>query len=172
MHKNWLLLPIFGVALVINPYLACSSEDESDFTYSEADMKEALLGIWQGTAELDGEAVPFSLVLEQSSAKSSPQNVAAPKVQPQCGSRSFVKPAGACVSFSTMPVVGTLTSENPTLNGAVEGDIAAYRNLEPAELTLRLEDGKVLSGMIENQSLSAGQINTNVQLGTFSLSRP
>ena len=171
MHKKWLLLPAFGVALVINPYLACSSEDENDFTYSEADMKEALLGTWQGTAELDGETVPFSLVLEQASAKSSTQSIAAPKVQPQCGSRSFVKPAGACVSLSTMPVVGALTSENPTLNGVVEGDIAAYRNLEPVQLTLRLEDGKVLSGMIENQSLSEGLINTNVQLGTFSLSR-
>ena len=172
MTKKWLLLGVFGVALVINPYLACSSENDSDFTYSEADMKEALLGTWQGTAELDGESVPFSLVLEQASAKSSTQSISAPGVQPQCGSRSFVKPAGACISLSDMPVLGTLTSENPNLNGAVDGHIQAYRTLEGAQLKLRLEDGKVLDGLIEKQSLNDGRITTNVQLGTFSLSRP
>ena len=69
MMRTWLVFGVFGVALVVNPYLGCSSSEE-DFTYSEQDMKAAILGEWQGTGELDGEAVAFTLKLEQASAKS------------------------------------------------------------------------------------------------------
>jgi hypothetical protein len=169
--KKWLLMGVFGLALVVNPYLGCSSNGQ-DFSYSEADLKDATLGTWQGSAEIDGEQVEFSLVLEQASAKSKTQSLSAPKVQPQCATRSFVKPAGACASLSEMPVVGTLTSVNPELNGAVDGVVHAYQNLSPADLSLRLEDGKQLTGMVEKQSLSDGRITSKVELGTFSLSRP
>lgn len=173
MNKKWLLLGVFGLALVVNPYLACSSSNDTEFRYSEADMKEAVLGTWQGTAEMDGETVEFSLVLEQASAKSKTQSVSAPKVQPQCTSRSFVKPAGACWVMSTMPLVGTLTSVNPALNGAVDGEARIDGvELGAAELSLRLEDGKQLSGALEKQALSDGSITSKARLGTFSLSRP
>jgi hypothetical protein len=171
MTKKWLLLGVFGFAFVMNPYLACSNAKESDFSYSEADMKDAALGSWEGTAEIDGESVDFSLVLEQASAKSKTQGVSAPKVQPQCASRSFVKPAGACLTMSEMLVVGTLTSVNPALNGPVDGSVVAYKDLGPAELTLLLDDGTRLDGKLEKQALSEGQISAK-QLGTFSLSRP
>jgi hypothetical protein len=105
MSKKWLLLGIFGLALVINPYLACSSSEEG-FAFSESDLKAAVLGTWQGTADLDGETVEFSLVLDQASAKFKTQSLSPPKVQPQCGARSFVKPAGACISNTNMPVSG------------------------------------------------------------------
>jgi hypothetical protein len=173
MSKKWLLLGVFGLALVVNPYLACSNSNEQEFTFSESDVKEAVLGTWQGTADLDGETVEFSLVLEQASAKSQTQSLSAPKAQPQCSSRSFVKPAGACGVSTSMPVVGTLTSVNPVLNGVVDGDVNIYgRDLVGAGLALRLEDGTQLSGQIEKQSLSDGSITSKVQQGTFSLSRP
>ncbi len=170
--KKWLVLGVFGLALVLNPYLACSSSSgASDFTYAEADMRGAVLGTWQGNAEIDGEAVPFSLVLEQASGKSRTQSLSAPKVQPQCGSRSFVKAAAACISLSDMPVIGMLSSENPAFNGAVEGHVQAFRTLEAAPLTLQLEDGKVLSGTIEKQALSEGRIAAAADIGTFSMAR-
>jgi hypothetical protein len=171
MTKKWLLLGVFGLAFVMNPYLACSNAGESEFSYSEADMKEAALGSWEGSAEIDGESVDFSLLLEQASAKSKTQSVSAPKVQPQCASRSFVKPAGACLTMSELLVVGTLTSVNPALNGPVDGSVVAYKDLGPAELTLHLENGTRLEGRIEKQSLSEGQISAQ-QSGPFSLSRP
>ncbi len=170
--KKWLLLGVFGLALVVNPYLGCSHSGESDFTYAESDMKDAVLGTWQGSAEIDGETVPFSLVLEQASGKSKTQSISAPKVQPQCGSRSFVKAAAACLSLSDMPVIGTLSSENPAFNGAVEGHVQAFRTLAAAPLTLQLEDGKVLSGTIEKQALSEGRIAATAEVGTFSMARP
>jgi hypothetical protein len=172
MSKKWLLLAVFGVALVINPYLACSSKDD-EFSFTESDLKAAVLGTWQGTADLDGETVEFSLVLEQASAKSKAQSLSAPKVQPQCGARSFVKPAGACIGSTTMPVSGTLTSVNPALNGVVDGDVNILGNiLSGAELALRLEDGTLLNGVIEKQSISDGLVSKSRQIGTFSLSRP
>lgn len=171
MSKKWLFLGVLGLALVVNPYLACSSKDD-DFSYSESEFKAAVLGTWQGTADLDGEQVEFSLVLEQAPAKSKTQSLAAPKVQPQCGTRSFVKPAAACISMSEMPIVGSLTSVNPELNGAVDGDVHAYAQLDPLDVTLRLEGGKELRGMIKGQALSDGQISASTQLGTFALTRP
>ena len=60
MTRNWLTLGLFSASMVVNPYVACS-EHEADFTYSEQDMKTAILGDWEGSADLDGEAVPFTL---------------------------------------------------------------------------------------------------------------
>lgn len=171
MTKNWLYLGVFGVALVVNPYLACSSSEE-DFTYSEQDMKAVILGDWEGTADLDGESVPFTLTLEQASAKSSTQSVAAPSAKPQCGSRSFVKPAAACVSESVMPLVGSITSANPALNGAVTGELSASRILDKAGLRLELEDGRTLNGTLSDGEVSDGRIFAAAQIGAFSLSRP
>jgi hypothetical protein len=171
MQKKWLLLGAFGVALVINPYLACSSSSEDEFRYSESEMKSAVLGEWEGTASLNGESVAFSLTLEQASNESKTQS--APRVTPQCGTRSFVKPAAACVSMSEMPLAGTITSEHPELNGTVEGGAHAYLNLDPTEIDLVLESGLTLSGSIRSGALKDGSINTREgSAGTFSLSRP
>lgn len=170
--KRWLLLGAFGVALVVNPYLACSSnEGESDFNYSEDEMKRAVLGTWQGSAVLDGETIPFSLVLEQATSRSKTQGVGAPGVHPQCASRSFVKPAAACASITSMPVIGTLTSVNPELNGAVDGTFMAGRNLGAVNLDLRVDGGAVLTGIVEGDALSDGRLQSDTA-GSFSLQRP
>lgn len=169
--RTWLLLGVFGLALVVNPYLACSSK-EDDFDYTESEMKAAVLGEWVGTADIDGESADFTLSLQQASAKSKTQSLAAPKVQPQCGSRSFVKPAAACISTSSMPIVGTITSVNPALNGAVDGEVSAGPSLNPTDFSIRLEDGKQLSGMLEKGTLSDGTINDKGTIGGFSLTRP
>jgi hypothetical protein len=171
MSRKYWLLGVFAVALVVNPYLACSS-NERDFTYSEADMKAAILGDWEGNADLDGESVPFTVSLEQSSAQSKTQSASPPLVKPQCGTRSFVKPAAACSSESVMPLVGTITSSNPSLNGAVTGELSAYRNLDKAGLRLQLEDGRSLNGTLEGDEVHEGSVLDSREVGTFSLERP
>jgi hypothetical protein len=172
MSKKWLRFAVWGLAFVANPYVACSESSESDFTYSEADMKLSVLGAWQGTAEVDGVSTPFSLSLDQASSKSKTQSIMEPKRQPQCGSRSFVKPAAACSSETTMPVVGSLSSENPAFNGGIDGYVVAYRTLDFVELQLRLESGMVLSGTLKDQALSEGLLMNAAPAGSFSLSRP
>jgi hypothetical protein len=176
MGKNWSLGAIFGVALVINPYLACSQSNEGggdrDFKYSEQDMKLAVLGSWQGTAELDGVTTSFSLTLEQAGLESTTQGVAAPQLRPQCSSRSFVKPVGACTSESTMPLIGTISSENPELDGALDGDASAFLVLDRVYLSLRLETGVELVGTIRDQGVNEGSLGEANRRGAFSLSRP
>lgn len=175
MRKNLALWVLFGLAFVVNPNLGCSSNGEGedgDFTYSEQDMKAAVLGEWQGTAELDGESVAFTLTLSQASAKSGTQSSSAPPFQPQCGSRSFIKPAAACISVSTMPLVGTIASEHALLNGAIEGESMASRILDPSQLYLELEDGTTLNGSLEDQAVLEGEIRGDEPVGTFTLERP
>jgi hypothetical protein len=146
MNKRWLVLGGVGLALLGVPYLACSShEAPGEATLSEADMKGAVLGTWQGSAEIDGEVVPFSLVLQQASTKSK---------------------AGA------LNVVGTLTSENPALNGNVDGAFSPDADVEHLTLALRIEDGKTLSGAVEKSTLSDGHIFDKAPAGSFSMFRP
>lgn len=174
MKKQAAAWTLFGMVFLMNPQLACSSSEgeEDDFTYTEQDMKAVVLGDWQGTAELDGETIAFTLSLEQASAKSSTQGISASTLQPQCGSRSFVKPAAACVTMSTLPLVGSLTSESPALSGAVTGEAEASRILNPSRLRIQLEDGRTLAGTLADQSISDGGIYDGRQIGSFTLARP
>lgn len=161
---RWLWLFAFGLALIVNPSLACSGA-KSDFTYSEDEMKRSVLGTWQGTAVLEGETVPFSLTLEQG------RGEPAPSAEPQCASRSFVKPASACLAQSRMPVVGMLTSEHPRLNGAVDGAFVAYRTLDEVEVALHVESGAVLNGRVEDEAVREGRVEGPLP-GAFALQRP
>jgi hypothetical protein len=171
MTKNLVVWTLFGLALVVNPNLACSSsEDEEEFSYSEQDMKMAALGQWQGEADIAGEAISFTLTLSQASSKSTTQSISAPPIRPQCAQRSFVKPAGACASLSTMPLTGSITSDSPLLAGVVEGEVMAGRTLDSSYLRLQREDGTVLQGSLKQQAVEGGEI-VGAQSGSFALSR-
>ena len=146
MNKRWLMLGGIGLALFVTPYFACSSHDVSSETVSEADVKVAVLGTWQGSAEIDGETVPFSLVLEPLVAKA--------------------RTPGA------ISVTGTLTSEDPALNGVVDVRIRPSTR-DALAMELRLDDGNRLRGRLEGESLADGQIETPGRVGgSFSLARP
>jgi hypothetical protein len=147
VNKRWLLFGGFGLALLVTPYLACSShEGSADTSYSEADVKAAVLGTWQGSAEIDGETVPFSLVLE-------------PLV-------------GKAQTGGVISVTGTLTSEDPALNGVVDVHVGPSTRIALA-MELRLDDGKRLSGSLEGGSIGDGEIATPGHgRGSFSLARP
>jgi hypothetical protein len=165
---------------LVNPHLvACSSVvadggDDSDFTYSEADMRAVVLGDWQGTAELEGETTTFTLRLEQASASPAGQRLVAPPVRPQCGSRTFVAPAAACVSMSTMALVGTITSNHPRLNGSVTGELSAFLTLDSSVLDIVLPERATMNGTLNDQVVGSGGIlgEQGNGLGTFTLTRP
>jgi hypothetical protein len=173
MTKKLAMWLVFGLGFVVNPNLACSSsEDEDEFTYTEQDMKTVVLGEWQGTATIGDETAAFTLRLEQASSTSATQSISAPPIRPQCASRSFVKPAGACISITTMPVVGTIASDNPLFDGAVTGHVDAYRDLSGARFAIQLADGKALDGLLLEQTIADGWILESGQIGSFTLARP
>ncbi|RYZ02494.1 MAG: hypothetical protein EOO73_31675 [Myxococcales bacterium] len=67
--------------------------------------------------------------------------------------------------------MGALTSENPALNGAVDGELVAFRTLEDVELSLHVEGGAVLSGKVDDEAVKDGRIQAQ-RGGAFSLQRP
>lgn len=144
--RNQLLLGALGLALLVTPYLACSSsEHTAEPTTSTEELQTKLLGTWQGTAEIDNETIPFSLSLEQ---------------------------RGASSTAERLGVVGSLTSENPSLDGAVDGYFGIDNANHKVTLSLRLDDGKTLLGTLEGEALSDGRIENMARTGTFGLSRP
>jgi hypothetical protein len=146
LPRKWLLFGAAGLALVVTPYLACSSsESENVASFSEADADAKLLGTWQGTAEIEGESIPFSLMLER-----------APWQR---------------ITPGHLLVAGTLTSEHPALNGNVDGSFDS-QNTRGASLALRLDNGKTLHGTLEGDTLSDGHIDSAAQAATFALARP
>jgi hypothetical protein len=146
LPRKWLLLSAAGLALVVTPYLACSSsESENVASFSEADADAKLLGTWQGTAEIEGESIPFSLMLERA-----PWQRLTP---------------------GHLAVAGTLTSEHPALNGTVDGAFDSHGD-HAALLALRLDNGKTLHGTLEGDALSDGRIDNTAHAGTFGLTRP
>ncbi|HXK18119.1 MAG TPA: hypothetical protein VNG33_09975, partial [Polyangiaceae bacterium] len=133
MNGRYLALGGCALALLITPYLACSSHGGTgDPGRSEADMGAAAIGTWQGSAEIDGETVPFSLGLQLAPRRSA--------------------------AAHGLSVVGTLTSENPDLNGALDGVVTAEIDDEGLDVALRLEDGKIFSGRVEHSVLTDGHI--------------
>ena len=132
---------MFVTAFVVNPNLACSSDPDGDFDYGEAEMEQGVVGTYSGTAEGSDEAI--ILVVRRAPAPRGANG--ATSLRPQCGSRSFVAPAGACDSASSMAVEGELTSSEGTFDTALKGEFLANRTLESANLHLAGEAAVLVS---------------------------
>lgn len=147
LGRNRLLLGALGLALLVTPYLACSSSDQgADSAESVEELRNKLVGTWQGTAEIDNETIPFSLSLDQRRATiSTPERLG---------------------------VAGSLTSENPSFDGAVDGYFGIDAANHRVTLSLRLDDGKTLLGTVEGETLTDGRIENVARSGTFALARP
>ena len=109
MRMNVPAIMVVGlVAFVMNSGFACSSSEEDlpKWQYGEAEMTRAVEGTWRLTLERPaGEsAVTFSLAPGAPSASSS--LTSAPASYLQCGSRDFIRPAGACIDISTLYLSG------------------------------------------------------------------
>jgi hypothetical protein len=144
LTRKQLLLGAASLALLVTPYLACSSSSDTAPASESAEAQQArLLGTWQGTAELDGETIPFSLTLDRQARQISAERVA---------------------------VVGAITSENPNFDGVVDGNVGSSD--KGVTLSLRLSDGKVLLGTLEGEAIGDGRILRAAQSGTFGLTRP
>jgi len=146
VNRRWFMLGAAGFALCLLPYLACSSrEGSADTSHSATNLSAAVLGTWQGSAEIDGETVPFSLVLQPAARQSS--------------------------AARGLSLIGTLTSENPELNGAIDGVASIEVDGDRIDAALRLDDGKVLSGRVEAGVITDGRIHDKAAVGSFTMSR-
>jgi len=108
MLERNLIATAFGlVALMMNFMPSCS--DEESFQFGEEELRAAVEGTWTGEISTDG-GTPSMIELEivESTIQQSKQSL--------CESRSFFRPAEACVSVTTMSVKVVVSSDNDKLN--------------------------------------------------------
>ena len=143
ISRHQLVLAGLGLSLLGLPYMACSG-DATPAGEGSAELQAKLLGTWQGAAELEGETIPFSLTLDHAATKDAPERLS---------------------------VVGSMASENPKLDGDVDGSFAVQADGRAA-LSLRLQDGTVLLGILTRDALKDGRVNGPAWSGGFGLWRP
>lgn len=117
------LIGIIGLtALIINPAVGCGSRDFVDeYTFGETEMLSAVQGTWRVTfSRPEGPSV-VTFTLEKGVKPSGASNgglAAPPGVGPQCGSRTFIRPAAACDSISALALEATIVEAEPPLDVA------------------------------------------------------
>jgi hypothetical protein len=149
MHRIAFSLAV--LAFLLNPGIACSPSDEdAQFEYGEAEMRAAVEGTWElGLLAGDGTRSTLSLRIVEATEKKDGSALLRPdklrgliRSAAACGSQSFVKPAGACISESTMPIeVAYLSGDQRFQNVAMSGlFIIPSEKLIPGRLELQLGD--------------------------------
>lgn len=129
--KTWgVSLTVATLCGVGNPALiACSSasEEEDEWSYTAEDMEAVVVGEYAG--QVDGQLVSIRI----SRSEAAPSSAASPELDGlsartlQCGSRSFVRPAGACISQTTLKIDADITSAASVLaSGKMEGHYVVY----------------------------------------------
>lgn len=103
------------VAFAMNPALACSSADEPAFEYGEAEMTNAVEGLWTLNFPLPGPEgmAAVTLRIEKGTATSA---LPAPSTEPQCGTRTFMRPAAACSPSTQLMLAATVVDTNHPLD--------------------------------------------------------
>jgi hypothetical protein len=126
MHR--LALSLALLTFFLNPGVACTSSEEPTFTFGEAEMRAAVEGTWLLTLRSsDGSFSDTTLQIAESS-KAQAFRTTTPsghyrtgviRSASACGSRTFVKSAGACTDLSDMPLDVTFVSGNPRFQNAL-----------------------------------------------------
>jgi hypothetical protein len=116
MKSQHPLIFVLGlVAFAMNPALACSSADEPEFDYGEPQMASAVEGLWNVTFTRPGPegATTVTLRIEKGTARGA---LPASAIEPQCGTRTFMRPAGACSPGSQLMLVAAVVDTNQPLD--------------------------------------------------------
>ena len=121
MHLRHPLIGIIGfAALIINPAVACGPNiAEDEFTYGETEMVTAVKGTWRVTFSRPDAPSVITFTLDQGATPSAPSNgglTAPPGLAPQCGTRTFVRPAAACSSTSQLALAAVVVEAEPPLD--------------------------------------------------------
>jgi hypothetical protein len=157
-------------ALILNPMVACqdsSSSGEDQYNFSESEMRSTVAGTYSGTVQTTGESVV--VIVTQTPAPGTSTTQAARS--PQCGTRSFVQPAAACVVSTTMAITAHVSSPNASLG---ETDLKGSFDVYGAELTygtlaLNVTSGGRLSATYDDSTKGFGDWTFTDATGTLLL---
>ena len=107
-------------AFVMNPAFGCSSSSpDADFQFGEKEMTAAVQGTWRLTyAHPEGTGVVTFTVAPGPASNGG--LASPPGLVPQCGNRTFTRPAAACSPTSQLRVIATVVDAEPPLD-SVDG---------------------------------------------------
>ena len=138
------------LAFFLNPGFACSPS-EPEFTYGEAEMKGAVDGTWLLTLRAtDGTLSEATLQIAESSKPQAMLSPAAPsgsyrtgviRSAAACGTRTFVKSAGACIDMSEMPLDVVVAGGDPRFQAVSSSGALRITSLIFSQGTLDLKLG-------------------------------
>jgi hypothetical protein len=112
MKSHHLLGWVLGfTAFVVNPAIGCSSSPD-EFNFGEAEMIAAVEGAWQVTFAHSAGTSTFAITVERGPAPGGPLS-APPGRTPQCGTRTFTRPAAACFPTSELALKVNVLDGNP-----------------------------------------------------------
>jgi hypothetical protein len=144
------------VAFLVNPWFACTGQDEPEFTYGEAEMKAAVEGTWVLTLASGGANQEITLQVSESNKALPDQMQAMQKSQRSfvrsaaaCGNRTFVSSAHACADSSSMPLAVSMVSGPDTYKDAeMSGSLmVGSLNFTRGELGLTLGSLRVFASI-------------------------
>jgi hypothetical protein len=138
-------------AFAMNPALACSSSPEDEFDYGEAEMIAAVQGTWQVTVTPpDARISTVTFRVERGTAPNGAL-AAPPGLTPQCGTRTFTRPAAACVSSSQLALAASIVNADPPLDISEGKGWFTVRSLKytGGQMTLTFGTSLVVRGNID-----------------------
>jgi hypothetical protein len=119
-RKHPSLWVIGFTVLIINPGFACGPSDPADnFEYGETEMVAAVEGTWRLTISRPEGPSVITFSLEKGPAPTAAPSgafVSPPGVTPQCGSRTFMRPAAACFSMSSLALAANVVEAEPAID--------------------------------------------------------
>lgn len=164
-----------ALAAVVNPaVVGCGDADsgKQEWGYTAQDMEAAVVGQYVG--QVDGKNVSVRISRPQAAASS-----AAPELRGlhdrtlQCGSRSFVRPAGACIATSTMDLDAEVASEASALApGSFQGNLVVFGGAPVfGRLSFSIDGVTTLEAEVEDGAITRWYLGTPGGQTALSLTR-
>jgi hypothetical protein len=142
---------ISAIVFVLNPGFGCSGDDGNNFAYGESEMTAAVHGTWRlSLTRPDGDATVTFTLAPGPGAPTIP-----PGMSPLCGNRDFVRPAGACITTSTLHLVGQIVAAEPPIDGvSVTGTYLILGFIyHGGELAVRFDNALAFSAELDANGL-------------------
>lgn len=146
-----------------NPALLACDRTDDDFQFDDVDMTAAIEGRYAG--ELEGKRVTVELRRKVQTRDTKQYSLpdAGTRRAFQCGHRSFLAAAHACISMSTLPVVATITTDVEIFpSGSFDGWFTVWGNLlSGGDLTFDAEGKHVLDATFRDGVIQDWTLTTN-----------
>ena len=159
MTRTFVLSCIGLTALVVNPFFAC--DRQPSFDYGEAEMRAAIEGTWKfAIRDPKGPVHEIALTIREK-ANGTEQHADRDGVfhmASACGTRTFVRSAGACMDVSEMKL--DVTADAVRVEGGFF--MVVSTSFDRGELELKLP-----SGLLIEAHVSRTGVATEVQGDSF-----